>query len=334
MNILLTCAGRRSYLVDYFKEALGDNGLVHTANSISDAPAMLVSDRQFVTASIYSKDYVESIISYCKTNDIQMVVSLLDLELTILAAEKDRFTDNNIFLAISDYEVCQTCNDKWETQEFLIQNGFNTVKMFLNPEEAIENVKQGEAKFPFFIKPRWGMGSIGVYQADDEEELKVLFKKVRKQLKSTYLNEGSKAFKDKDVIIQETLAGQEYGMDVFNDFEGHYIRTFVKKKIAMRSGETDAAISCDNESLEDLGQLISQKLKHLGNLDVDVFFDGKQAYILELNPRFGGGYPFTHLAGGNIVKAYVDLYNGKNFSFDFVSDIKGIKTIHISNLGK
>lgn len=331
MNILLTCAGRRSYLVEYFRESLNGVGLVHTANSISDAPAMLVSDRQFVTSSIYSKDYVESIISYCKTNDIQMVVSLLDLELTILAAEKERFADHNILLAISDYDVCQTCNDKWATQEFLIQNGFNTVKMFLNPEEVIENVNQGKASFPFFIKPRWGMGSIGVYQADDEEELKVLFKKVRKQLKSTYLNEGSKAFKDKDVIIQETLAGDEYGMDVFNDFEGNYIKTFVKKKIAMRSGETDAAISCENAILEDLGKSISMHLKHFGNLDVDVFFNGEKAFILELNPRFGGGYPFTHVAGGNIVNSYLSLMSEKN-TLDFTNyktGIKSVKSIYI-----
>ena len=36
MNILLTSAGRRTYLVDYFKEALcmaGLTGLVHAANS-------------------------------------------------------------------------------------------------------------------------------------------------------------------------------------------------------------------------------------------------------------------------------------------------------------
>ena len=36
MNILLTSAGRRTYLVEYFKEALqmaGVEGQVHTANS-------------------------------------------------------------------------------------------------------------------------------------------------------------------------------------------------------------------------------------------------------------------------------------------------------------
>jgi carbamoyl-phosphate synthase large subunit len=91
MNILLTCAGRRSYLVEYFKEALAGSGKVHAANSVSDAPAMLAADYIFVTKSIYAKDYITDLINYCKNNQIEMIVSLLDLELNILAKRKDDF---------------------------------------------------------------------------------------------------------------------------------------------------------------------------------------------------------------------------------------------------
>ena len=34
MNILLTSAGRRTYLVEYFKEALAGHGKVYASNSI------------------------------------------------------------------------------------------------------------------------------------------------------------------------------------------------------------------------------------------------------------------------------------------------------------
>jgi carbamoyl-phosphate synthase large subunit len=159
---------------------------------------------------------------------------------------------------------------------------------------------------------------------ENEEELKVFYQKVKKELEKTYLREGSKVFKGKDVIIQETLAGEEYGLDVLNDFKGNYIKTFVKKKVVMRSGETDAAITIADQTLEKLGKEIAEKLKHYGNLDMDVFFNGRTAYILELNPRFGGGYPFTHLAGGNIVKAYIDLYHNKDV--DLTSYHTGLKS--------
>jgi carbamoyl-phosphate synthase large subunit len=96
----------------------------------------------------------------------------------------------------------------------------------------------------------------------------------------------------------------------------------------MRSGETDIAITLKNEILEKLGEKLSKSLKHTGNLDVDVFFDGKTPYILELNPRFGGGYPFTHLAGGNVVMAYIDWYNNTECNFDFKPDVKTCKLIY------
>jgi carbamoyl-phosphate synthase large subunit len=329
MNILLTCAGRRSYLVEYFKEALAGSGKVHAANSISDAPAMLAADHTFVTKSIYAKDYITDLIGYCKNNQIEMIVSLLDLELNILAKHKDDFKKNNIFLAISEEEVCQTCNDKWKTQAFLNVNDFLTVPMFLEVESALKSVSEGESSFPFFVKPRWGMGSIAIFKAENEEELKVFFKKTKRDLHQSYLHEGSQVFGEDDVIIQQALPGEEYGLDVVNDFNTDYQTTFVKKKLAMRSGETDIAITLKNEILEKLGEKLSKSLKHTGNLDVDVFFDGKTPYILELNPRFGGGYPFTHLAGGNVVMAYIDWIRGENFNFDFKADIKGLKSIVI-----
>ena len=307
---------------------------VHTANNLIDSPAMLVADYNFHTGSIYSKNYVDSIISYCKKNNIKMVISLLDLELTILSKQKKYFEANNIFLAISDYDVCKICNDKLLTQKFLLENNFPTVNMYLNPNDAIKAVNKKESKFPFFIKPRWGMGSIALYQANNENELFVLYEKVKKDIQKSVLCEGSKTFKNKAVIIQERLKGEEYGIDVLNDFDGNYVKAFVKKKIAMRSGETDSAITILNKYLENIGKQVSEKLGHFGNLDMDVFFDGKNAYVLELNPRFGGGYPFTHLAGGNIVKAYIDLFNGNSLNFNFNYNVKACKTISMKQSNK
>jgi carbamoyl-phosphate synthase large subunit len=65
----------------------------------------------------------------------------------------------------------------------------------------------------------------------------------------------------------------------------------------MRSGETDVAITVKEPKLESLGKMLGEITQHPANMDVDVFFDGTDAYILEMNARFGGGYPFSHLAG-------------------------------------
>jgi len=105
--------------------------------------------------------------------------------------------------------------------------------------------------------------------------------------------------------VQERLNGQEHGLDIVNDLNGKYITTFVKHKLAMRSGETDVAITVDSPELIGLGAKLSRLLGHYGNLDVDAFLMGGQVHVLEMNARFGGGYPFSHLAGADLPRAIV-----------------------------
>ena len=101
------------------------------------------------------------------------------------------------------------------------------------------------------------------------------------------------------------MKGSEYGLDIINNLEGDFVNTIVKQKIAMRAGETDCAKVVENDTLYNIGKTISGQLKHIANLDVDVFFNGTDAYVLEMNARFGGGYPFSHLAGVDLPKAIV-----------------------------
>ena len=68
INILLTSAGRRAYLVDYFKKANGINK-VYASNS-DYTIALERADGYFISPLIYSEDYISSIINYCKEKEI------------------------------------------------------------------------------------------------------------------------------------------------------------------------------------------------------------------------------------------------------------------------
>ena len=149
------------------------------------------------------------------------------------------------------------------------------------------------------------MGSIALSKADNEEELDFYFRKNKKIISNTYLKNVIPSEEGKSVLIQAMLPGDEYGLDVINDLKGNHIVTIVKRKLAMRSGETDRAITVDHPQLEQLGASIANLTLHPGILDMDVFYDEKNAYILDINPRFGGGYPFSHIAGVNLPKAII-----------------------------
>lgn len=327
MNILLTSAGRRSYLVQYFREALaeaGCGGLIHVSNS-SPCPAFGRADRTVVTPLIYDKGYISFLLEYCKREAISLLVPLFDLDVPVLAAHREDFADLGVTLVTADEEWARVCNDKWETSSRLEEAGILTPLAWLDEEMALNSVKEGRISWPVMVKPRWGMGSISVYQADNREEMKVFAGKCRQGIEESYLQYESKEDREHCVLFQQKIRGPEYGLDVFNDLEGGYRTTIVKKKTAMRSGETDAAVTVEHDELSEIGKRLGLLLGHRGNLDVDVLEEDGRYYVLEMNARFGGGYPFSHAAGANLPLALVLWTMGRDGGRELLSARYGVR---------
>lgn len=311
MNILLTSAGRRTYLINYFKNALKNTGLVYASNSILTY-TLLQADKYVITPNIYDKSYIDFLIEYCKKENITAIISLFDIDLPILAKHKQLFKENGIDIIVSDENVTKVCNDKWSTYKFLNNIGINQAKTFKSYNEAKTAIEKKEISFPVILKPRWGMGSIGIYEAEDYDELLVFYNKLNRDIFKTYLKYESNADKDACVIIQEKINGQEYGLEIFNDLKGNYITTIAKQKLAMRSGETDIAKIVDNSDFTIIAKKISSNLKHIAVLDVDCYLlPNNKIYVLEMNCRFGGQYPFSHIAGADFPKQIIKWLMGE-----------------------
>ena len=312
MNILLTSVGRRSYLVEYFKTALHGEGDVYVSNSTNITPAFLYADHSVVTPLIYSAEYIPFLLNYCKKNCITAIISLLDIDLPVLAAHREEFESIGTILVVSDLEVTKICNDKWATYRFLRRNGFRVPNTWLDLEMLEKSYNVDQIPFPLIIKPRWGMGSIGIYEAENRQELEIFFHKVKRAaLRSPMLKDESNQDRERCVIIQEKIDGQEYGLDVINDLRKKYQTTIVKRKLAMRAGETDSAQVVDMPEIEAIGEQLANRLGHIANLDVDVFLKNGVPYVLEMNARFGGGYPFSHLAGVDLPRAIIGWLKGE-----------------------
>jgi carbamoyl-phosphate synthase large subunit len=235
---------------------------------------------------------------------------LFDIDIPVLAASADRFRAIGVEPVVSSPEVAAVCNDKWATHEFLLRNGIGSPRTWLTLAEAQTALNNGELDFPVIVKPRWGMGSIAVHMAYDAAELVVFHARVQREVQASYLRHESQATPESVVLIQERLNGVEHGLDVVNDLHGDHCATIVKRKLAMRSGETDSAVTVDEPRLVELGARLAALLRHHGNLDVDVFLEGDKVHVLEMNARFGGGYPFSHLAGVDVPRAIVHWLRG------------------------
>ena len=318
-------------MVEYFKKALNGSGKVFASNSVLTY-TLQQADEYVITPNIYDDNYISFLLDYCKNKHVDAIISLFDIDLPILAKNKELFKQNGVTVVVSDYEVTTICNDKWLTYTFLVQLGIKQTPSFINISEAKAAIKEGVVTYPLFIKPRWGMGSIGIYKVENDEELDVLYKKLHREIFNTYLKYESSLDADSCIIIQQAIKGQEYGIEILNDLNGLYVTTFAKKKVAMRSGETDIAETVNPKQFYEIAQKISNNLKHIGNLDVDCFVSERgDIYVLEMNCRFGGQYPFTHLAGVNVPKQIIAWLNGEETDMRLLSQnigVLGCKELH------
>lgn len=308
MNILFTCAGRRTYLLKYFKEQLGEDGKIVATDMQLSAPALTAADIRIQVPAVYADDYIDRTIDICKQNKIDAIICLNDLELPILSENFERFEAIGAKPIVSPKEVIDICFDKYRTAQYVKSIGLNTPKTYVNYNQAVEALQSGELKFPLVLKPRWGSGSIGIEFVNDFEELEETYNSLVKKVKKTILATASQG--DEYILIQEKINGQEYGLDVMNDLNGKHRAVSVKKKLAMRAGETDKAQTVDNAQIRAIGRCLGENLHHIGNLDVDVFERDGMYYVLELNPRFGGGFPFSYEAGVNFPKAIIEWLKG------------------------
>lgn len=221
---------------------------------------------------------------------------MIDPELSLLAKNKQKFIDIGTTPIVSDYEVVEKSFDKYIFNQFLEENGFNSMKCYIDINEFYIDLEKEVIEFPVFVKPYNGSASININKVNSKDELDLLFSK--------YDN----------LMIQEYMDGTEYGVDVYIDMiSNEPVSIFIKEKIKMRAGETDKSVSVkDNELLEivkDFVEIASYK----GIIDIDVFKVDSEYYISEVNPRFGGGYPHAYESGVNIPRQILtNLLNTAN----------------------
>ena len=169
-------------------------------------------------------------------------------------------------------------------------------------------------QYPVMVKPRWGSASIGLSIAHNDDELVWAFNLARANVSRTFLTDLASDDSNGTVLIQEFIDGEEFGADVLNDFGGKHHCVYVKRKIGMRAGETDKATLVEDNRLTELAKRVGEISGHVGNLDMDLFAtESGRVLVLEMNPRFGGGYPFSHEFGARYPSALLAWSQGDKF---------------------
>lgn len=294
MNILILSAGTRNKIVQYFVKTLNEQGKVIATDMSNLAPAIYDADKFYIVPKMTDPTYLDVILKICKEENISGVLSLIDPELSLLAKNKDKFNEIGTTVIGSSYDLCELSLDKFKMFEWLTNHGYNCAKSYMDKEKFYEDVINENITYPVFVKPTRGSASIAISKVYDKETVELLFAH------------------DVGLMIQEFLNGQEIGADVYIDMiSGEIISIFTKKKLKMRAGETDKAVSFKDEKLFDLIKKFVSEAGYRGQIDIDIFEINGEYYISEVNPRFGGGYPHAYESGCNHMKFIANNLEGK-----------------------
>jgi carbamoyl-phosphate synthase large subunit len=331
MNVLLTCAGRRVELVEFFRDALAGSGRVVAADSDADAPALTAADRAAVTVRVLDSGYVDQLVDLCREESVGLVVPSLETELPLLSRARARFAAVGTTVVVPDPEVTELCFDKVAADQLLEKCGLLVPGSHLGLEAALAAIDAGDLGFPVIVKPRWGTTSLGLQRAEDRDELVRAFSLSTAGLAASDLAGSTSDADGCGVLVQPEIAGEEYGLDIVNDLEGRYVATFAKRKLRMRFGQTDRAVTVEHPELLRVGEVIGRAIGHPGLLDCDVMVVDETVYVLDLNPRIGGGYPFSHRAGANYPAALVAWARGEAVDADWFKVTPGL-TVTTSDL--
>lgn len=280
MNILILSAGTRNKVVQYFKHTVGAAGKVVATDMSELAPAVYEADKFYKVPRMTDRGYMDVIFDICRKEQIQAVLTLIDPELSLLAKHKADFAALGVTVVGSSYELCERALDKMQMYEWLKENGYPCAKSYVDKDAFFAAVETGEITYPVFVKPVRGSASLSISKVYDRETVELLFAH------------------DDNLMIQEFLNGQEIGADVYIDMlTEEVVSIFTKKKIVMRAGETDKAVSFKDEKLFVLIERFVKESGWSGQIDIDIFDVNGVYYISEVNPRFGGGYPHAYECG-------------------------------------
>ncbi len=293
MNILITNIGRKIYFVEF---------LINLKNKFRNLNIHLADNDDFSAAKNYgktknhtiplvsagSRKYLNAIKKIILKNRINLIIPLTNYDLKILSINKEKLQKYNCEVLVSSHKLINKLLNKELLHHFCKEKKINVPNTYFNIKEF------GAKKNNLFIKKnKFGSASSGIS----------IIKKIKR---NHFYN---------NCIVQDFIHGQELHFDILNDFRGNYLASCVKKKIYMRSGETDKAEVLYNKKFENLSKTISKAFGHVGNLDCDAIINKRgTVFFLDFNPRFGGGYPFTHIAGLNFLKLIICILLKKKFN--------------------
>ncbi len=289
LRILFTGVGRRVELIQSFREAariVGINLKIYGADMLDTAPALAYCDHFRQVCSMKENQYIPELIRICRDDNIDLLIPTIDTDLLALSQNARFFGKTKVL--VSSQEMVELCRDKRLTASFFEKCGCKS-------PYTVDDLRIYQGTFPCFIKPKDGSSSIDAFKVNSPNELKLYAQKIG------------------DYVIQSYIAGTEYTVDVFCDFQGEPVYIVPRIRLQVRAGEVlKTRISLDPKIIDECKRIIKE-FKPVGPITIQLIRENQtcEDYFIEINARFGGGAPLSMKAGAGSAEAILRLLLGE-----------------------
>jgi len=282
-----------------FRDALAAAGLegrVLAADRSWYSSAFHEADEGLLVPSCDEDAFVPAVLDLCGKHAVDLIVPTIDPELPVYAAARERFAGAGVTVAVSGPEAVTISADKVRTHAWLVETGLPTVR-----QAGVDVVRADPPGWPFplVVKPRFGSAGIGVAVVHDAAELDV-------------------AARAGEVVVQEVARGREHTIDLLVDRAGRCVSAVPRRRLEVRAGEVSKAVTVRSSALEDVAARVAERLPGAyGPLTVQVFSDEDGGLaVIEVNARFGGGFPLAREAGADHPRWLVEEVAGLTSTAD------------------
>ncbi|MEZ8145402.1 ATP-grasp domain-containing protein [Enterovibrio norvegicus] len=287
-NLLILSAGRRVELVQAFQNDLKElniNAQVYCTDMSPElSSACQIADESFKVPRVTDPSYLSTIESLCLENGIRLVIPTIDTELLLLAEAREAFFEKGVEIVISSTPLISECRDKRKTADL-----FSRLQV---DQPAIYN--KADLTFPCFCKPYDGSCSVGAIALPHREALT-----------QDLLDNPKNMFME---LIPKTYC--EYTIDAYYSGAGELKSLVPRKRLEVRGGEVSKGVTRKNFVYDYLLSRVETLPGARGCITFQLFVneDTQQVKGLEINPRFGGGFPLSYDAGARFPKWLIEEY--------------------------
>jgi carbamoyl-phosphate synthase large subunit len=296
-SVLVLAAGRRRYVLEELLASAPSGARLLAADADPLAVALTLPHVEVHIEPADTRHWPEWLAQVCRDRSVDAVLSLHDFQALNLAPLEKRLAQLGTAVIGPDAATVNTLIDKVAMSAHIEK---------ACPGAAVETHLLGDltqmqfsGRTRWIVKDRFGSGSSGLRTVTSWAEFQAA-----QQEASTV---------GADWVVQPACSGQEWNVDMFFDQRLRAMGHCAKRKIRMRAGETDCAhiVKDAPERLLAVCHAAMRGLTVRGNVDIDAFVDGDVVKVIDINPRFGGGFAFSAKAGFDAARGIWQLARGE-----------------------